>query len=72
MWFPVFGAHRMRVGNEWRGWAEGATIVFDDSFIHEVRNDCNSERVIFQVVVRHPELQWEDARTHTPVVIDAH
>ena len=42
------------------------------SFEHEVENKCESERVVFQVVVRHPELQWEDAQTYTPVIVDAH
>jgi hypothetical protein len=32
--------------------------VFDDSFEHEVRNDCERERVVFQVVLRHPDL-WD-------------
>ena len=63
---------KMRVGTEWRGWAEGTTILFDDSFEHEVWNSCSSERVVFQVVIRHPDLQWEDPRTYTPVIVDAH
>lgn len=32
----------------------------------------NMPRVVFQVVIRHPELQWEDAKTYTPVIVDAH
>jgi hypothetical protein len=96
---------KMRVGEEWRGWVEGDTILFDDrcafshllgqcgfgpllvtsagrfglirgsmctSFEHEVENKCDGERVVFQVVVRHPELDWEDAKTYTPVIVDAH
>jgi hypothetical protein len=27
---------------------------------------------VFQVVLRHPELRWEDAATHAPVTLDAH
>jgi tetratricopeptide (TPR) repeat protein len=63
---------KMRVGTEWRGWTEGEVVLFDDSFEHEVSNDCSSERVVFQVVIRHPDLQWEDPRTYTPVIVDAH
>ena len=57
------------------------TVLFDDSWEHEVHNECSSERVVFQVVIRHPELhsnrrdgseEEEDPRTYTPVVMDAH
>lgn len=63
---------KMRVSTEWRGWTESEVVLFDDSFEHEVKNDCSSERVVFQVVIRHPDLQWEDPRTYTPVIVDAH
>jgi hypothetical protein len=39
-----------------RGWSEGGVLIFDDSFQHEVWNDCVSERVVFQLVVTHPLL----------------
>ena len=63
---------RMRVGTEWRHWHADDCVLFDDSFEHEVHNACDKERVVFQVVVRHPELSWEDAQTYTPVIMDAH
>lgn len=47
---------RMRVGTEWRAWANGSVLFFDDSFEHEVESVCDSERVVFQLVVRHPNL----------------
>ena len=40
----------------WRHWREGGVLFFDDSFLHEVQNECNSERVVFQVVLAHPDL----------------
>lgn len=46
-----------RVMNETRGWRNGTAIFFDDSFEHEVRNECDAERVVFQVVFVHPDLQ---------------
>ena len=52
------GCATLRVGNETRSWVEGEVIVFDDSFEHEVRSRCREERVIFQVVVLHPDL-WK-------------
>lgn len=53
---PGEGCAAMRVGREWRSWEAGKVLVFDDSFEHEVFNACKSERVVLQVVVRHPAL----------------
>ena len=41
----------LRVANESRGWVEGELTVFDDSYEHEVRNDCSADRVVFQMVL---------------------
>ena len=47
----------MRVGSsKRRTWTEGRALLFDDSFEHEVENRCATERVIFQMVLRHPDL----------------
>lgn len=46
----------IRVGNETRAWREGKTLFFDDSYIHAVKNACDKERVVFQVVISHPDL----------------
>eukprot|EP00035_Acanthoeca_spectabilis_P033992 m.26449 g.26449 ORF g.26449 m.26449 type:complete len:505 (+) comp6310_c0_seq1:74-1588(+) len=54
----------LRVLNESRAWVEGDVLYFDDSFVHEVRNRCQGERVVFQVVFVHFDLQGEaSART---------
>ncbi|CAJ1433404.1 unnamed protein product [Effrenium voratum] len=47
----------LRVGNETRAWREGEVLFFDDSFEHEVSNTCSEERVVFQLVFAHPDLQ---------------
>ena len=35
---------RMRVGDKWQAWEDGEVLFFDDSFEHEVVNDCDRER----------------------------
>ena len=45
------------VGNATRTWREGRALLFDDSYRHEVSNDCDEERVVFQVVIGHPKLR---------------
>ena len=60
------GCARIRVGNETRRWRAGRVLFFDDSFEHEVFNDCGAdsdadgdagaERTVFQVVFEHPGL----------------
>ena len=46
---------RLRVGNETRAWEQGRVLFFDDSFEHEVWNDCDATRAIFQLVFVHPD-----------------
>lgn len=52
---------------EWRGWSEGGVLLFDDSFIHEVRSadgglggegggGCGATRVVLQLVLQHPDV----------------
>eukprot|EP00931_Biecheleriopsis_adriatica_P106538 TRINITY_DN80979_c0_g1_i1.p1 TRINITY_DN80979_c0_g1~~TRINITY_DN80979_c0_g1_i1.p1 ORF type:complete len:492 (-),score=104.44 TRINITY_DN80979_c0_g1_i1:49-1461(-) len=50
------GCARIRVAEEHRVYARDEFLFFDDSFEHEVWNNCNSERVVFQLVFRHPGL----------------
>jgi hypothetical protein len=51
----------MRVGSsKGRTWTEGRVLLFDDSFEHEVLNQCASERVVFQLVLRHPDLPAQE------------
>ena len=52
------GCARIRVGNETRRWSQGRVLFFDDSFEHEVWNDCDDrERSVFQLVFEHPDLR---------------
>jgi len=53
---PARPCATIRVGNETRAWREGKTLFFDDSYIHAVKNACDKERVVFQVVISHPDL----------------
>ena len=36
-------------------WVEGRSILFDDSFLHEVWNNCSTHRTVLQVVLQHPD-----------------
>jgi Aspartyl/Asparaginyl beta-hydroxylase len=51
---------RLRVGTEWRPWAQGRTLAFDDSFEHEVVHEGLRDRVVLVVDVWHPGLTAED------------
>ncbi|KAH8094082.1 aspartyl/asparaginyl beta-hydroxylase [Aureococcus anophagefferens] len=50
------GGCRIRVGADWRTWAEGRCLLFDDSFEHEVRNDTDRARVVLLLRFFHPDL----------------
>jgi beta-hydroxylase len=46
-------ACRIRVGNDFVHWEEGKSLLFDDTFHHEVWNDTEGQRaVLFMDVVR--------------------
>jgi len=47
-------ACRMRVGREVVRWAEGRSVVFDDTYPHEVWNDTEEERVVLFVDFARP------------------
>ncbi|MGB5081076.1 MAG: aspartyl/asparaginyl beta-hydroxylase domain-containing protein, partial [Burkholderiales bacterium] len=47
-------ACRIRVGSELAHWEEGRSIVFDDTYPHEVWNDTDEERVVLFVDVARP------------------
>ena len=54
---PTVPCARIRVGNETRAWAAGRVLFFDDSWEHEVWNECDdAERVVLQLVFSHPGL----------------
>jgi ornithine lipid ester-linked acyl 2-hydroxylase len=44
----------IRVGPETRGWHEGESLVFDDTYEHEVWNDTDQTRVVLFVDVVRP------------------
>jgi aspartyl/asparaginyl beta-hydroxylase (cupin superfamily) len=47
-------ACRIRVGEDIRHWEEGGSMVFDDTFNHEVWNDTDETRVVLFVDVLRP------------------
>jgi aspartyl/asparaginyl beta-hydroxylase (cupin superfamily) len=47
-------ACRIRVGEDVRHWEEGKSMVFDDTFNHEVWNDTDETRVVLFVDVMRP------------------
>jgi ornithine lipid ester-linked acyl 2-hydroxylase len=47
-------ACRIRVGEDVRHWEEGRSMVFDDTFNHEVWNDTDETRVVLFVDVLRP------------------
>ena len=44
----------IRVGSETRHWKEGQSLLFDDTFQHEVRNDTDEVRVVLFLDVVRP------------------
>jgi aspartyl/asparaginyl beta-hydroxylase (cupin superfamily) len=47
-------ACRIRVGDQIRHWEEGESMIFDDTFNHEVWNDTDETRVVLFVDVLRP------------------
>jgi ornithine lipid ester-linked acyl 2-hydroxylase len=45
---------RIRIEDEFRNWEEGESMVFDDTFEHEVWNDSNETRVVLFVDILRP------------------
>jgi ornithine lipid ester-linked acyl 2-hydroxylase len=45
---------RIRVGDDIRHWEEGKSLIFDDTFNHEVWNDTDETRVVLFVDVLRP------------------
>lgn len=52
----------LTVMGESRGWEEGRCIVFDDSFVHEARNDGAFTRIVLIVDIWHPDLSDAEVR----------
>jgi aspartyl/asparaginyl beta-hydroxylase (cupin superfamily) len=51
---PRDGDVRMRVHDRVVRWAEGETLVFDDTYNHEVWNDTNGTRVVLLIQFERP------------------
>jgi aspartyl/asparaginyl beta-hydroxylase (cupin superfamily) len=47
-------ACRIRVGSKFAHWEEGRSLVFDDTYLHEVWNDTEEERVVLFVDFARP------------------
>ncbi|TMK99839.1 MAG: aspartyl/asparaginyl beta-hydroxylase domain-containing protein [Actinobacteria bacterium] len=70
---------RIRVGEDIRHWEEGKSLIFDDTFNHEVWNDTDETRVVLFVDVLRPLPQPEStinraivkAISYSPFVLDA-
>jgi ornithine lipid ester-linked acyl 2-hydroxylase len=70
---------RIRVGQDVRHWEEGKSLVFDDTFNHEVWNDTDETRVVLFVDVLRPLPFPESlinrailkAISYSPFVLDA-
>lgn len=48
------GKCRIRIGNDFRYWSEGQSLIFDDTFNHEVWNDTDGYRVVLFVDFARP------------------
>jgi ornithine lipid ester-linked acyl 2-hydroxylase len=70
---------RIRVGDEVRHWEEGQSMIFDDTYNHEVWNDTDETRVVLFVDVLRPlPSPWSQinraivaAIRYSPFVLDA-
>ena len=72
-------ACRIRVGEDFRHWVEGESMIFDDTYNHEVWNDTDETRVVLFVDVLRPLPEPESlinrlivkAIGYSPFVLDA-
>jgi ornithine lipid ester-linked acyl 2-hydroxylase len=72
-------ACRIRVGEDFRHWEDGKSMIFDDTFNHEVWNDTDETRVVLFVDVLRPLPSPESAINRlivkvigfSPFVLDA-
>ena len=60
-------ACRIRVGDDIRHWEAGASLVFDDTFNHEVWNDTDETRIVLFVDVMRP-LPFPDSLVNELIV----
>ncbi|MGH0033955.1 MAG: aspartyl/asparaginyl beta-hydroxylase domain-containing protein [Myxococcota bacterium] len=45
---------RIRIAGDWYSWREGESLLFDDTYRHEVRNDTGESRVLLLMHLRRP------------------
>jgi aspartate beta-hydroxylase len=58
---PEGSCCEIRVENETRKYVEGDTMVFDDSYDHEVKHyGDNGDRVVLLIDIYHPDLNKEE------------
>ena len=62
------GTCSLTVGGVEHNWKEGEVIVFDDTFVHEARNNTPQERAILLVDVWHPDLIEEERCVLTQLI----
>lgn len=48
------------IAGETRNWAAGRVLYFDDTFEHQVWNNCSSLRAVLQIVIEHPMAATSD------------
>ncbi|KAG0718826.1 Aspartyl/asparaginyl beta-hydroxylase [Chionoecetes opilio] len=58
---------QLKVGQETTTWEEGKTLIFDDSWEHEVWHEGDSFRLVLIVDVWHPELTEHEHKTLSPI-----
>lgn len=51
---PRGGDVRMRIGDRMVRWAEGETLVFDDTYDHEIWNDAAQPRIVLSIKFARP------------------
>ena len=51
---PRDGDARIRIGDRMLRWAEGETLIFDDTYDHEVWNDTGGTRVVLLIQFERP------------------
>lgn len=63
---PLPSLCRIRVGDEVRTWQEGKSLIFDDTFEHEVWNESEESRVVLFMDVKRPlpiPIRWANDLT---------
>lgn len=47
-------ACRIKIAGQWHSWTEGRSLIFDDTYRHEVRNDTDEHRIILLIHLLRP------------------